>query len=108
MSLNNSEFDDVRQDRDADEPMDGRDGQPAPGTPDAPQGDGGADPLHGVQQILEQHDEESLELNPETLLPEPDGRQGAADESELAAYAEELEQEPDANLPDQRQDPDQQ
>lgn len=58
MTLENSEFDDIRQDEDTDEPMDGRDSQPvSEGSSDAPQTLESQDPLRGAESILEHNDE---------------------------------------------------
>lgn len=107
MSLENSEFDDVRQDLDADEPLDGRDSQPAAGSSDAPGALDAEDPLHGVEKVLDENDQDLLGLNPEPL-----DEQRTVDEMEReeAGPAESLGSDEGriANLPDQREDPDQQ
>ncbi|MEF9982836.1 MULTISPECIES: hypothetical protein [Actinomycetes] len=112
MSLNNSEFDDVRKDSDTDEPLDGRDSQPAAGSSDAPQAQDAEDPLRGADRVLEENDGDPLALNPETLLPEPIDGQRPVDDT-LLDYPDQddeqgLDAERTANLPDQRETPDQQ
>lgn len=107
MSLENSEFDDVRQDLDADEPLDGRDSQPAGGSSDALRALDAEDPLHGVEKVLDENDHDPLGLEPEPL-----DEQRAADETELEeagpAEGQGSDGQRTANLPDQRENPDQQ
>lgn len=100
MSLNNSEFDEIREDHDADEPLDGRDSQPAPGSSDAPTTLDSIDPLRSVDAVLEENDRDPLQLNPETLVPEPQDEQRSVEDTQLSDTAHQ------ANQPDQRQDPD--
>ncbi|MCW4465773.1 hypothetical protein OK351_09660 [Glutamicibacter sp. MNS18] len=104
MTLDNSEFDEIRQDEDTDEPMDGRDSQPVTeGSSDAPQTLDSGDPLRGAESILEHHDE----LSPVTGAYEADDPQRPVDPPPL-----DEEEDPglDALRPaaqaDQRQDPD--
>lgn len=104
MTLNNSEFDDIRQDEDYDEPMDGRDSQPVvEGSSDAPQTLDNEDPLRGPESIIEQNDELVLD---ETAFEAPDPER-LVDEPLLG---EEEDPGLDAQRPaaqgDQRQDPD--
>ena len=106
MSLNNSEFDDVRRDEDADEPFDGRDSQPAQGSSDMPQTLDAEDPLRGADLVLDQSDEDPLQLNPETLLPEPLDGDREIDDEEAGSDAG-FDGERRANLPDHRESPDQ-
>ena len=92
MSLNNAEFDAVRAEQDADEPLDGRDSQPADaGSSDAPQSLDQADPLRGPEAVLERNDADPLRL---------DGLE------EFADAAPDPEAVRPASLEDQRQDPD--
>ncbi|UTT39396.1 hypothetical protein NMP99_15500 [Glutamicibacter mishrai] len=106
MSLENPEFDEVRQDLDADEPLDGRDSQPVGGSSDAPGVLDSEDPLRGVQQVLEERDRDPLGLNPEPL-----DEQRPADETELEDPEKEagagMDAQRIANLPDHREAPDQ-
>ncbi|GAB3619510.1 hypothetical protein GCM10027417_07700 [Glutamicibacter endophyticus] len=101
MTLNNSEFDNVRQDEDIDEPLDGRDSQPMPGSPDATAELYSEDPLRGVDQVLEENDLDPLQLNPENLPSESATGEAQAPESDSDAEANHR-----ANLPDQRDNPD--
>ncbi|GAA1406604.1 hypothetical protein AUR04nite_05630 [Glutamicibacter uratoxydans] len=71
MSLNNEEFENVRRDRDEDEPLDGRDSQPGEGTSDDVRSLETDDPLRGGSAVLEENDRDPLGLNPETLQLEP-------------------------------------
>ena len=65
MTLNNSEFDDVRRDEDIDEPIDGRDSQPvSEGSSDAPQTLESEDPLRGQDAILDEDDEHAFGTGP--------------------------------------------
>ena len=109
MTLNNAEFDDVRRDEDADEPFDGRDSQPAAGSSDAPQSLDTEDPLRGPDRILDESDADPLQLNPETLLPEPLDEDRAVEPDDEADDAADigLDDERRVNLPDQRESPDQ-
>ncbi|MFJ2618454.1 hypothetical protein [Glutamicibacter sp. NPDC087344] len=105
MSLNNSEFDDVRGDNDADEPMDGRDSQPAAGSSDAPQTLDAEDPLRGPDRVLHVNDADPLGLDPQALRPEPlDEDRGIDEEDETADSG--IDDERQVNLPDNRQSPD--
>ena len=107
MTLENPEFDDVRQDLDAEEPLDGRNSQPAEGSSDAPQAMDAEDPLHGVERVLADNDHDPLALNPEPLdeqrIADPIPLDDEAEEDRAGIDAQRL-----ANLPDQRQTPDQQ
>ncbi|WP_313810621.1 hypothetical protein [Glutamicibacter sp.] len=83
MTLNNEEFENVRRDRDEDEPLDGRDSQPSEGTSDDVQSLESDDPLHGGSAILDDNDRDPLALNPETLQVEPLDEQRTIDDVEL-------------------------
>ncbi|WP_434922336.1 hypothetical protein ACR9WD_14760 [Glutamicibacter sp. PAEs-4] len=112
MSLNNEEFENVRKDQDIDEPLDGRDSQPAEGSSDAPAQLDADDPLRGAEGILDQSDEDPLLLNPETTLVEPLDEERAVDDTQLDEPEEfedlGLDAERSANLPDQREIPEEQ
>lgn len=73
MTLNNSEFDEVRQDLDVDEPLDGRDGQPVEGSSDEPSALDAEDPLHGAEQIIEENDTAVLATDEATAAEPAEG-----------------------------------
>lgn len=113
MSLNNEEFDNVRKDQDIDEPLDGRDSQPAEGSSDAPAQLDADDPLRGAEGLLDESDADPLQLNPETMrVPPLDEERAIDDDAQLDGLegAEDpgLDEERNANLPDQRETPEQQ
>ncbi|WP_423299297.1 hypothetical protein [Glutamicibacter nicotianae] len=112
MSLNNEEFENVRKDQDIDEPLDGRDSQPAEGSSDAPAQLDADDPLRGAERILAESDEDPLLLNPETTQVEPLDEERAVDDTQLDEPEEfedlGLDAERSANLPDQREIPEEQ
>lgn len=105
MTLNNEEFENVREDEDVDEPLDGRDSQPAAGASDAPQTLEAEDPLRGVDAVLDENDNDPLALNPETLQVEPLDEHREIDEVDAETDIG-LDEQRSANLPDLREEQD--
>lgn len=95
MSYNNSEFEDIRQDQDIDEPLDGRDSQPAEGSSDAPQNLDSGDPLHGVDQVLEANDEDPLQLDADRPVDGSELEEDSGLDAQRAANAQDQRLEPD-------------
>jgi len=105
MTLNNSEFDDVREDRDEDEPLDGRDSQPVTeGSSDDPQTLDHNDPLRDEETLLaERTGEDSLHVG----VLEPEDEERIVGDPQLEEEIDPgLDEERPAAMSDQRDDPD--
>ena len=95
MTLNNAEFDDVRGDLDADEPLDGRDSQPAEGSSDDPGEMDSVDPIRSVDKVLDDNDRDPLDLDPDFSVSVQPGEEPLDDEQEHLANASDHRETPD-------------